>query len=58
MSAFHVVLSDQSTEDAEMNKCKSAVHHVRKMERDVDTACLNGKLTMTFSSFLLAFVSS
>lgn len=42
MSAFHVVLSDQSTEDAEMSKCKSTVHHVRKMERDVDTACLNG----------------
>lgn len=43
VSAFHVVLSDQSTEDAEMNKCKSSVHHVRKMERDVDTACLNAK---------------
>ncbi|KAK6258938.1 hypothetical protein QQP08_003893 [Theobroma cacao] len=39
VSAFHLVLSEQPTEDEEMSKCKSAVHCVRKMEKDVDIAC-------------------
>ncbi|KAK3010557.1 hypothetical protein RJ639_010934 [Escallonia herrerae] len=38
VSAFHLVLSEHSGEDEEMNKCKSAVHRVRKMEKDVDLA--------------------
>jgi regulator of Ty1 transposition protein 103 len=45
VSAFHLVLSEHTNEDAEMSKCKSAVHRVRKMEKDVDIACANGKLS-------------
>lgn len=42
VSAFHLVISEHSTEDEEMNRCKSAVHHVRKMEKDVDMALTKG----------------
>lgn len=45
VSAFHLVLSEQSNEDAEMSKCKSAVQRVRKIEKDVDIACTIGKHT-------------
>ncbi|KAA8530911.1 hypothetical protein F0562_005630 [Nyssa sinensis] len=43
VSAFHLVLSEHHNEDEEMNKCKSAVHRVRRMEKDVDLACSNAK---------------
>ncbi|KAE8728268.1 phenylalanine N-monooxygenase-like [Hibiscus syriacus] len=39
VSAFHPILSEQPNEDEGMSKCKSAVHRVRKMEKDVDIAC-------------------
>eukprot|EP00262_Sarcandra_glabra_P005284 TRINITY_DN16706_c0_g1_i1.p1 TRINITY_DN16706_c0_g1~~TRINITY_DN16706_c0_g1_i1.p1 ORF type:complete len:493 (-),score=87.35 TRINITY_DN16706_c0_g1_i1:958-2436(-) len=39
VSAFHSVLSDHPSEDADLNKCKAAAHRVRKMEKDVDSAC-------------------
>ncbi|XP_073062127.1 uncharacterized protein [Primulina eburnea] len=38
VSAFHLVQSECAKEDEEMNKCKSAIHHVRKMENDVNIA--------------------
>lgn len=44
VSAFQTLLGD---EDAEMSKCKSAVHRIRKLEKDVDVACANG---MKFTS--------
>lgn len=43
VSAFHLVVSEHSTEDEEMRKCKSTVHHVRKMEKDVDMALTKAK---------------
>ncbi|KAL3613421.1 hypothetical protein CASFOL_042684 [Castilleja foliolosa] len=43
VSAFHVVLSENTNEDEEMGKCKSAVHRVKKMERDVDVALTKAK---------------
>ncbi|XP_059308060.1 uncharacterized protein LOC132059455 [Lycium ferocissimum] len=43
VSAFHSVISEHSTEDEEMSKCKSSVHHVRKMEKDVDMALAKAK---------------
>ncbi|KAJ4848172.1 hypothetical protein Tsubulata_018645 [Turnera subulata] len=43
VSAFHLVVSEQLKEEAEMNNCKSASRRVRKMEKDVDLACSNGK---------------
>lgn len=43
VSAFHLVLNEHSTEDAEMSNCKSAVHRLRRMEKDVDVACTNAK---------------
>ncbi|KAM7261641.1 hypothetical protein ACFE04_020718 [Oxalis oulophora] len=42
VSAFHLVISEHANEEAEMKNCKSAVHRVRKMEKDVDGACSNG----------------
>nr|GLL38700.1 regulation of nuclear pre-mRNA domain-containing protein 1B-like [Ipomoea trifida] len=38
VSAFHAVLSEHTNEEEEMNKCKSTVHRVKKMEKDVDMA--------------------
>lgn len=43
VSAFHLVLSEHHGEDEEMDKCKSAVHRVRKMEKDVDLALTSAK---------------
>ncbi|KAI5669956.1 hypothetical protein M9H77_19809 [Catharanthus roseus] len=43
VSAFHLVLSENSNEDEEMNKCKSAVSRVRKMEEDVEVALSRAK---------------
>ncbi|GKV12150.1 hypothetical protein SLEP1_g23336 [Rubroshorea leprosula] len=43
VSAFHLVLSEQSNEDEEMNKCKLAVNRVRKIEKEVDVACTIAK---------------
>ncbi|KAK9670471.1 hypothetical protein RND81_13G204200 [Saponaria officinalis] len=43
VSAFHVVLNDHPTEEVEMNKCKSAVNRVRKMDHDVEIACAQVK---------------
>lgn len=52
MSAFHLVVSEHSTEDEEMSKCKSAVHHVRKMEKDVDVALAKGNLVLYWNAKL------
>lgn len=38
VSAFHLVQSECAKEDEEMNKCKSTIHRVRKMENDVSIA--------------------
>ncbi|GKC87942.1 regulation of nuclear pre-mRNA domain-containing protein 1B [Tanacetum coccineum] len=46
VSAFHLVVSEHHGEDEEMNKCKSAVHRVKKMEKDIDLSLTNGKLVM------------
>ncbi|XP_050380420.1 uncharacterized protein LOC126797719 [Argentina anserina] len=43
VSAFNSVISENPNEDAEMSKCKSAVHQVRKLEKDVDNACTTAK---------------
>ncbi|GLU13166.1 hypothetical protein SLE2022_298110 [Rubroshorea leprosula] len=43
VSAFHLVLSEQSNEDEEMNKCKLAINRVRKIEKEVDVACTIAK---------------
>ncbi|XP_072990557.1 uncharacterized protein [Typha latifolia] len=39
VSAFHTVLSESTNEDSDLDKCKDAVHHVGKMEKDVESAC-------------------
>ncbi|XP_020581832.1 regulation of nuclear pre-mRNA domain-containing protein 1B-like [Phalaenopsis equestris] len=39
VSAFHSVLGELPNEDADLNKCKSIVRRVGKMEKDVDAAC-------------------
>ncbi|KAL6993114.1 hypothetical protein U1Q18_011232 [Sarracenia purpurea var. burkii] len=43
VSAYHLVLSEHSIENEEMNKCKSAIRRLRKMEADVDLACSRAK---------------
>lgn len=43
VSAFHLVVSEHHGEDEEMNKCKSAVHRVKKLEKDIDSALTNAK---------------
>ncbi|KAL3818889.1 hypothetical protein ACJIZ3_004794 [Penstemon smallii] len=43
VSAFHLVLSERTNEDEVMNKCKSSLHRVKKMERDVDVALTKAK---------------
>ncbi|XP_055959647.1 uncharacterized protein LOC126655409 [Mercurialis annua] len=43
VSAFHLVGSENQTEEAEMSNCKSAINLVRKMEKDVEIACRSGK---------------
>ncbi|KAF3535934.1 hypothetical protein F2Q69_00018639 [Brassica cretica] len=42
-SAYHLVVAENSNEEAEMSKCKSAVKRIRKMEKDVEEACSTGK---------------
>ncbi|XP_010546401.1 PREDICTED: regulation of nuclear pre-mRNA domain-containing protein 1A-like [Tarenaya hassleriana] len=42
-SAYHLVQVENSSEETEMNKCKFAVKHIRKMEKDVKDACSTAK---------------
>lgn len=44
LSAFHLVRSEHTTEDEEMNKCKSAVNRVKKLEKDVRMVLKKGRL--------------
>lgn len=39
ISALHTVLSEQADEDDDLEKCKTSMRHVGKMEKDVDSAC-------------------
>ncbi|KAL5555929.1 hypothetical protein UlMin_038165 [Ulmus minor] len=43
VSAFHSVLNEQPNEDAEMDKCKSVINRVRKLEKDVNITCSTAK---------------
>ncbi|KAL1225744.1 hypothetical protein V5N11_005393 [Cardamine amara subsp. amara] len=43
-SAYHLVVAENSNEEAEMNKCKSAVKRIRKMEKGVEEACSTEKV--------------
>lgn len=44
VTAFHMVLNEHLTEESEMNRCKSAVNRVRKMDHDVEIACTQGEV--------------
>ncbi|KAF8660153.1 hypothetical protein HU200_057716 [Digitaria exilis] len=39
VSALHTVQSEHADEDADLEKCKTSMRHVGKMEKDVDSAC-------------------
>lgn len=39
VSALHTVLSEHADEDSDLEKCKTSMRRVGKMERDVDSAC-------------------
>ncbi|KAJ8765692.1 hypothetical protein K2173_014814 [Erythroxylum novogranatense] len=43
VSAYHLVDSEHSTEEAEMSNCKAAVNRVRKMEKEADNVSTDGK---------------
>lgn len=49
-SAYHLVVAENSNEEAEMNKCKSAVKRIRKMEKDVEEACSTGNNHSVFTN--------
>lgn len=42
VSALHTVQSEQADEDADLEKCKTSMRHVGKMEKDVNSACRKG----------------
>ena len=43
VTAYQSVLDQSFDEDAALNKCKTAVSVLEKMDKDVDEACTNGK---------------
>lgn len=43
ISALHNVLSEHSKEESDLNKCKAAVMHAAKLEKDVESVCKHGK---------------
>ncbi|KAF5747382.1 regulation of nuclear pre-mRNA domain-containing protein 1B-like [Tripterygium wilfordii] len=43
VSAFHLVLGELPSEEVETSNCRSAVHRIRKMEKDVGIACATSK---------------
>ena len=51
-SAYHLVVAENSNEEAEMNKCKSAIKRIRKMEKDVEEACSTGKNLLHWLSII------
>jgi regulator of Ty1 transposition protein 103 len=44
VSALHTVLSEQADEDADLEKCKTSMRRVGKMEKDVNSACIRGNI--------------
>lgn len=58
ISAYHLMLSEQPNEDAEMSKCKSAIKRIRKLEKDVETAYTTGKSQRSYcaSYFFVASI--
>ncbi|CAM8903796.1 unnamed protein product [Rhodiola kirilowii] len=42
-SAYYSVLSEHLDEDEDLSRCRTAINSVKKMERDVETACANAK---------------
>ncbi|CAA7034725.1 unnamed protein product [Microthlaspi erraticum] len=42
-AAFSLVRAENSNEETEMSKCKSAVKRIKKMEKDVEDACSTAK---------------
>lgn len=58
VSAFNLVRAENANEETEMNKCKSAVRSIRKMEKDVEDACSSGKnLANIFLLLTLHFIN-
>lgn len=43
ISAMHSVLNEHTEEESELNKCKTAIRHVGRLEKDVEQACTHGK---------------
>ncbi|XP_042390344.1 regulation of nuclear pre-mRNA domain-containing protein 1B-like isoform X1 [Zingiber officinale] len=39
VSAMHSVLNEHPEEESELNKCKAAIRHVGRLEKDVEHAC-------------------
>lgn len=43
LTAFQSVLDEHSTEEAALSKCNATVHHVGKIEEDVECTLTQGK---------------
>lgn len=50
VSAFNLVRAENSNEETEINKCKSSVKRIRKVEKDGEDACSTGKHISKYSS--------
>jgi regulator of Ty1 transposition protein 103 len=50
ITAYQSVFDQHFDEDAALNKCKTTVSALEKMDKDVDEACTNGKDFACFAS--------
>jgi regulator of Ty1 transposition protein 103 len=48
VTAFQSVLDKHFDEDTALNKCKSTVGVLKKINKDVDDACNDGKILLAF----------
>ena len=48
VTAYQSVLDDHFNEDTALNKCKNSVSLLEKMEKDVNDACMHGKVICSY----------
>jgi regulator of Ty1 transposition protein 103 len=53
VTAYQSVLDKHFDEDIALNKCKSTISGLEKVNKDVDNACNHGKILLTFTSSLM-----
>jgi regulator of Ty1 transposition protein 103 len=53
VTTFQSVLDKHFDEDTALNKCKSTVGVLEKINKDVNDACHHGKTLLAFTSYLI-----